>query len=841
MNTKKLKENLWWTGIVDENLKVFDIIMYTEFGTSYNSYVLKSGQTTVLFETAKVKFKEEWLDKIKEVCDPTKIDYLVMSHTEPDHAGSVETLLDISPNLKIVATSSAISFLKEIVNRDFYSMAVKDNQEMVLGEKTLRFLVVPNLHWPDTMYTYIEQDKTLVTCDSFGSHYGFQDVLLSKVTDEEGYQRATKYYFDCIIAPFKGFMAKALARVLKLDIELICTGHGPVLDTNLDRVFQWYKEWCSDVNPNAKKTVIIPYVSSYGYTKILSEKIAEGIKESGDIDVRSYDMVEAEQGKVLDELYYADGILFGTPTILGDALKPIWDLTSSMFAVTHGKKLAAAFGSYGWSGEGVPHILQRLRQLKMKVPDDGFRVRFKPSEVDLINAFEYGYNFGCLLQNKENIKKKGVRKLVKCLVCGEIFDASLELCPVCGVGPDKWVEVEIEEINYQSNTDKHYLILGGGVAAVSAAGAIRARDLTGKITMVSAEPYLPINRPMLTKSMLACLHPEEIAINGSDWYQEKNIELKLSKLVSNIDPKAKLVSLSDGEALSYDKLIYALGAEGFQPPIPGLDKPEVVSIRHVEDVVKISSLLERVKNVVVIGGGVLGLEAAWEMKKANCSVTVLELAPQLMGRQLDGDTAEKLMEQAKVQSIEILTGVKIEGIEGEGQVSGVRLGDGTIVSADLVILSTGVSANTALAREAGVEIERGIVVNASMATNVPDLYACGDCAQFNGINYAIWPEALEQGKVAGSNAAGDTVSYEAISAGMSFHGMGTSLFAIGDVGKDPQKTYKTVEFRDDAKHEYEKYWFVNGQLTGAILLGNVDKIASVTEAVEQHKLFHRMF
>jgi NAD(P)H-nitrite reductase large subunit len=158
-----------------------------------------------------------------------------------------------------------------------------------------------------------------------------------------------------------------------------------------------------------------------------------------------------------------------------------------------------------------------------------------------------------------------------------------------------------------------------------------------------------------------------------------------------------------------------------------------------------------------------------------------------------------------------------------------------------VILSTGISANTALAREAGVEIERGIVVNASMATNVPDLYACGDCAQFDGINYAIWPEALEQGKVAGSNAAGDTVSYEAISAGMSFHGMGTSLYAIGDAGKDPQKTYKTVEFRDDAKHEYEKYWFVNGQLTGAILLGNVDKIASVTEAVEQHKLFHRMF
>lgn len=841
MKSIQLKENLWWTGIVDENLKVFDIVMYTEFGTSYNSYVLKTGGITILFETAKAKFQAEWMEAIKEVCDPLDIDYLVMSHTEPDHAGSVETLLDLSPNLKVVGTSAAITFLKEIVNRDFYSIAVKDNQSLQLGEKSLRFLVVPNLHWPDTMYTYLEEDKTLITCDSFGAHYAHPDVLLSQLADQEGYQKATKYYFDCIIAPFKPFMAKALARVKQLDLDLICTGHGPVLDEHLDRVLDWYDEWCNLSNPNTKKTVIIPYVSAYGYTKLLAEKIAEGIQESGDIDVRAYDMVEEEQSKVLDELAFADGILFGTPTMLGDALKPIWDLTSSMFAAIHGKKLASAFGSYGWSGEGVPHLLQRLRQLKMKVADDGFRVRFKPSEVDLINAFEYGYNFGCILQNKENPKKKGSRTLVKCLVCGEIFDSSLELCPVCGVGPDKWVEVEQEEVGFQQNSEKNYVILGGGVAAVSAANAIRERDRSGVITLVSAEPYLPINRPMLTKSMLACLEPAQIAIYDAAWYREHNIAVKLGQLASRIDPQAKQVTLENGETLPYDKLIYALGAESFLPPIPGLNQPEVVTVRHIEDVAKISALLDRVKNVVVIGGGVLGLEAAWEMRKAKCSVTVLELAPQLMGRQLDGDTAQTLMELAKAQGIDIMTGVKIEGILGTDGVSSVQLGDGKQIPAELVILSTGITANTALAREAGVALERAILVDATMATNVPDLYACGDCAQFEGINYAIWPEALEQGRVAGANAAGDAVTYQGISAGMSFHGMGTALYAIGDAGKNPQKTYKTVEFRDDTKHEYEKYWFVNGQLTGAILLGNVDKLASVTEAVEQHKLFARMF
>lgn len=128
-----------------------------------------------------------------------------------------------------------------------------------------------------------------------------------------------------------------------------------------------------------------------------------------------------------------------------------------------------------------------------------------------------------------------------------------------------------------------------------------------------------------------------------------------------------------------------------------------------------------------------------------------------------------------------------------------------------------------------------------MKTNLPDIFACGDCVQFNGLNYAIWPEAFEQGKVAGSNAVGDTVAYQGITAGMSFYGMGTSLYAIGDAGKDSNKAYKTVEFRDDVKHEYEKYWFVNGQLSGAILLGNMKKLVSVTEAIEQRKLLHQMF
>ena len=225
----KLRGNFYWAGILDDTLRVFDIIMYTEFGTTYNSYIYKAGDKTILFETVKEKFFDDYLKELKEIVDVTKIDYLVVNHTEPDHAGSVQRLLELNPQLKIIATPTAVSFLQNIVNGDFCSIAVKDEQEMKIGNITLRFLHVPNLHWPDTMYTYIEEEQVLVTCDSFGSHYSFEDILVSRVTNQEDYWKATKYYFDCIIGPFKPFMLQALARVRELDVTMICTGHGPVL------------------------------------------------------------------------------------------------------------------------------------------------------------------------------------------------------------------------------------------------------------------------------------------------------------------------------------------------------------------------------------------------------------------------------------------------------------------------------------------------------------------------------------------------------------------------------------------------------------------------------------
>ena len=843
MNYKELKKDFYWAGVLDKDLRVFDIIMETEFGTTYNSYILKSNNKVVLFETAKFKFFDSYLEKLKQIVDINNIDYIVVNHTEPDHAGSVEKLIEINPNIKIVGSKVAINFLKNIVNRDFYSLAVNDNDTLKIGEKTLRFISAPHLHWPDTMYTYIEEDKTLITCDSFGSHYCLDDVVLSKLTDNEGYMRATKYYFDNIIGPFKADMLKALDKIKDLDVDMICTGHGPVIDCRINEIKDTYKKWCTVINPNPRKTVIIPYVSAYGYTKELAHEIEKGIKDSGDIDVRTYDLVESDTDKVLEEIGFADGLLFGTPTIVGEALKPIWDLTTSIFAGTHGGKLASAFGSYGWSGEGVPHIIERLKQLKMKVID-GFKVKFKPGKNDLRDAYEYGFNFGCVLLNKENKRFKNKRKekiLVKCVVCGEIFDASLEICPVCGVGKENFIPVDVEESNFKQDTNEIFLILGNGAAGINAAKAIRERNSTCNIVMVSNEDVLSYNRPMLTKSMIAKFDANQLAIYDEDWYKENNITNILDKNVIDINTEEKIVTLEDEIKLKYDKCIYALGSESFIPPISGHEKEGVITVRRISDTNRINELLPNIKNAVVIGGGVLGLEAAWELYKAKCNVTVLELAPSLMPRQLDEKSGEFLANIIKEIGIDLKLNVKIDKIEGEQSVTGVKLGNGEIIPADLVVVSCGIRANTSIAASCGINVNRAIVVNEKMETNKSDIYACGDCAEFENINYAIWPQAVEMGKVAGANAAGDSLTYETISAGLTFNGMNTSLFAIGDNGKDPNKKYKTVEFVDNQKQTYEKYYFINNRLSGVILIGDTTKIVDLTMAVEENRLFNKMF
>lgn len=425
------------------------------------------------------------------------------------------------------------------------------------------------------------------------------------------------------------------------------------------------------------------------------------------------------------------------------------------------------------------------------------------------------------------------KKLVKCLVCGAVFEEGTEVCPVCGVGPQNFVPYEEEEKTFHKDTEEIFLVLGNGAAGLHAAEAVRERNSTCSIVMVTNEDSLTYSRPMLTKAMLGAgmgvQETPSMLVHDAAWYEEKRILNLTGKKAERIDTEKKEVTFSDGIRLKYDKCIYALGSECFIPPIPGHEKPQVIAVRRLADTEKIRALLPETGSAVVIGGGVLGLEAAWELKKAGLKVTVLELAPQLMGRQLDAGAGEFLKSLILKTGISIHLNVKIDAIEGGESVTGVRLGDGTVIPAQLVIVSAGVRAAAALAEEAGAEVGRAVKVNQYMETTVKDLYACGDCAEYEGINYAIWPQAVEMGRAAGANAAGDCVSYHTVLAALTFNGMNTSLFAAGDVGKNPDKEY-TVKHEEDADQSVYKTWYyADGKLTGAILIGDMKEMQTVKE------------
>ncbi len=933
MKTLKLSEGLTYCGVLDPSLSVFDIVMKTEYGTTYNAYVLKGADKTALIETAKYKFLDDYMQSVTSLVDVQKIDYIIVSHTEPDHAGSIEHLLSLNPNIELVGTSTALGFLKHIVNHDFKSIPVKDGDQLSLGGKTLTFMPLPNLHWPDTMFTYLAEDKALITCDAFGAHYSHPDLLRSTVTDESGYLNALKYYFDGIIGPFKRpYMTAALSRIKDLDIKMILTGHGPVLDSHVEETIARYTQWCQPDSPFKTKAVVVPYVSAYGYTRALAEQIEKGLHDAGDIEVRLHDLVVEGLGAALQEIGWADGFLLGTPTMVGEALKPIWDVTSELLPPVVKGKFASAFGSYGWSGEGVPHIVERLKQLRLNVVD-GLRIRFKPDEAQLKEARDFGFKFGKIVlgeaapekpaekpevkpaaapapgkkvrctvcgavfdasldicpvcgasrdkfepveeepaakpavpapvaaSGKARCKICGARvdetlascpvcgaarsnfeftkaeapkgaapKKVRCLVCGEVFDASIDVCPVCGAGRDSFVPFEEPALAFTRDTSERFLIIGGGAAGYNAAKAIRERNKTCAIVILSAEDELPYNRPMLTKSILEDFRCDKIAISPRDWYEKYGITLLTGVSAASVDPANKQVKTSTGAVLAYDKLVYAAGARCFHPPIPGIEFENVVSIRTAQDAVKVISLLPKAKQAVVIGGGVLGIEAAWELHTAGLQVTVVETMPRIMSRQLDEGAARTLSMRMEEKGMTLRTGAGVCSIEGEERAERVILKSGEVLPAGLVIVSTGVVPNQELLASAGAKVKRAVVVDRHMRTSLPDIYACGDCAECDGVNFALWAQAVDEGYVAGANAAGDAIEYPGVSGALTLNALDTTLYAVGEHGTSA--AFRAEETRDDTKGFYEKLFFSGDRLTGFILIGNMARLTELNMAYE---------
>jgi len=387
-----VSKDVKWIGVLDKDIVTFDIVMETEFGTTYNSYFINADKKTII-ETAKEKFKDIYFSKIKQVVDYAAIEYIVLDHTEPDHSGSLKHLLKLAPQATVVGSGNAIRYLQDMVDGPFKSLQVKDGDTLSLGNKTLQFIAAPNLHWPDSIYTYLVEDKILFTCDSFGAHFCHEAMFDDKVPHWDG---AFKYYFDVILKPYSKFILKAIEKIRPLEISVICPGHGPILRTHwkkyVDLSEKYAQEFVKETSCS-QKNVLIVYVSSYGYTREMAEAIAEGVKKESSIQVETVDIEKIDLGELDSKLNHSQGIIVGSPTLNQNILLPIYKLFAIMNPIRERGKLAMSFGSYGWSGEAVKIIDATLKNLKLNVVHDGIASKFYPFRKTREMLVEKGHEF----------------------------------------------------------------------------------------------------------------------------------------------------------------------------------------------------------------------------------------------------------------------------------------------------------------------------------------------------------------------------------------------------------------------------------------------------------------
>lgn len=400
MSGFKITEGVYSVGVLNPNMRIFDVVMRTDFGTSYNAYLI-TGAKNVLVDTVHARFFDEYLENIRGIIDPAKIDYLVMNHNEPDHSGSLKKLLEVAPQIQVLATPGGKIYLEHITNtRALNITAVKDGDLLDIGGgKSLKFIHAPLLHWPDTMFTWMEADKIAFTCDFLGCHYCEPRMFDKFISYPGSFEIAYKEYFDGIFSPFKPYVQKGLSKLNALDADYVCASHGPILTNGgfLEKAKARYDEW-SRPAAKASKQVPIFYCSAYGNTAQLAGKIAEGIRSARkDLLVELYDINECDLCSLQEKMNESDAFLLGSPTINKDAVCPVWTMACGIDAINAKGKPVSAFGSYGWSGEAVPALIARLKSLKMNVFEEGFTCRFVPSEEELSGAFDFGARFAALV------------------------------------------------------------------------------------------------------------------------------------------------------------------------------------------------------------------------------------------------------------------------------------------------------------------------------------------------------------------------------------------------------------------------------------------------------------
>ena len=381
----QISEHVHWVGAIDWAIRNFHGYA-TSRGSTYNAYLI-TGEKTILVDTVKGPFREEMMARIGSLVDPGDIDVIVSNHAEMDHSGSLPQVIDTIKPEKIFASAMGAKALQDHFHLNGGITAVKDGQTIRLGDKNLTFLETRMLHWPDSMMTYLAEDRVLFSQDGFGMHLASGERFADQIEDWVLELEAAKYYTN-ILLPYSPLISKLIGRLpeLDLDIAIIAPDHGPVWRTDLDRIIGFYAHW-AEQKPTRKAVVV--YDSMWGSTEKMARSIADGLRAGGAV-ARLLPLGSAHRSDVAAEVLEAGALLVGSPTINNQLFPTVADVLSYLKGLKPRNLIGAAFGSYGWSGESVRLIREVLDEMEVAAAGEDLKIKYVPDESALTRCFSMG-------------------------------------------------------------------------------------------------------------------------------------------------------------------------------------------------------------------------------------------------------------------------------------------------------------------------------------------------------------------------------------------------------------------------------------------------------------------
>ena len=386
---RKITDTITWVGKTDWELKKFHGDEFTTVnGSSYNSYLIKD-EKTVLIDTAWLPYDKEFVSKLKQDIDLTKIDAIIALHGEVDHSGALIELMRKIPQVPIYCTANGVKSIKGQYHKDWNFQVVKTGDTLNLGEKTLTFIEAPMLHWPDTMFAYLDKENVLFSSDGFGQHLASEYLYADEVEQDILYKEALKYYAN-ILAPFGIMVDKKIKEILSmnLQIDMICPSHGLIWRKEPTQIVEKYLEWA---NKYQEEQITIIYDTMWNDTRKMAEAIAKGIQEKDEkVTIKLMNTAKDDKTDVLTEVFKSKMILVGSPTVNNGYLHSIAGILEMIKGMKLKGKKAVAFGSYGWSGEAVKLITEELRKSGFEIVNDGIRCMWTPDSDAEKELIEFG-------------------------------------------------------------------------------------------------------------------------------------------------------------------------------------------------------------------------------------------------------------------------------------------------------------------------------------------------------------------------------------------------------------------------------------------------------------------